>query len=239
MRAKLPTAARYRAIAARPPLIRPRAGPQPPSPKGEGIPKSARDHIHRHVEDLGNLQNRVDVVAGGGGHVVGGAGLAVCDCLRRAKVDVKLVSIMGRKMVTGSHGFKIEADCLFEEIGDDADVLFLPGGLVGTNNLKAHRGLAEMLKAHAAAGKRLAAICAAPSVLGELGLVEGHRATCYPGFENQMKGADCRGDGVVTDRLISTGRGMGWAIDLGLELIRILVSENEAEKIRKAIQYER
>ena len=158
--------------------------------------------------------------------------LAVCDCLRRAKVDVKLVSIMGRKMVTGSHGFKIEADCLFEEIGDDADVLFLPGGLVGTNNLKAHRGLAEMLKAHAAAGKRLAAICAAPSVLG-------HRATCYPGFENQMKGADCRGDGVVTDRLISTGRGMGWAIDLGLELIRILVSENEAEKIRKAIQYER
>ena len=158
--------------------------------------------------------------------------LAVCDCLRRAKVDVKLVSIMGRKMVTGSHGFKIEADCLFEEIGDDADVLFLPGGLVGTNNLKAHRGLAEMLKAHAAAGKRLAAICAAPSVLGELGLVEGHRATCYPGFENQMKGADCR-------RLTSTGRGMGWAIDLGLELIRILVSENEAEKIRKAIQYER
>ena len=92
--------------------------------------------------------------------------LAVCDCLRRAKVDVKLVSIMGRKMVTGSHGFRIEADCLFEEIGDDADVLFLPGGLVGTNNLKAHRGLAEMLKAHAAAGKRLAAICAAPSVLG-------------------------------------------------------------------------
>ena len=165
--------------------------------------------------------------------------LAVCDCLRRAKVDVKLVSIMGRKMVTGSHGFKIEADCLFEEIGDDADVLFLPGGLVGTNNLKAHRGLAEMLKAHAAAGKRLAAICAAPSVLGELGLVEGHRATCYPGFENQMKGADCRGDGVVTDRLISTGRGMGWAIDLGLELIRVLVSEDEAERIRKAIQYER
>lgn len=66
--------------------------------------------------------------------------LAVCDCLRRAKVDVKLVSIMGRKMVTGSHGFKIEADCLFEEIEDDADVLFLPGGLVGTNNLKSAQG---------------------------------------------------------------------------------------------------
>ena len=85
--------------------------------------------------------------------------LAVCDCLRRAKVDVKLVSIMVRKMVTGSHGFKIEADCLFEEIGDDADVLFLPGGLVGTNNLKAHRGLAEMLKAHAAAKAACGDLC--------------------------------------------------------------------------------
>ena len=127
--------------------------------------------------------------------------LAVCDCLRRAKVDVKLVSIMGRKMVTGSHGFKIEADSLFEEITDDADVLFLPGGLAGTNNLKAHEGLAEMLKAHAAAGKRLAAICAAPSILGELGLVK------------------------------------GWAIDLGLELIKLLVSEEEAERIKAAIQY--
>lgn len=92
--------------------------------------------------------------------------LAVCDILRRAGVDTKLVSIMGRKEIVGSHGFKIEADCLFEEISDDADVLFLPGGLKGTENLKAHEGLAEMLKAHAAAGKRLAAICAAPSVLG-------------------------------------------------------------------------
>ena len=149
--------------------------------------------------------------------------LAVCDCLRRAKVDVKLVSIMGRKMVTGSHGFKIEADSLFEEITDDADVLFLPGGLAGTNNLKAHEGLAEMLKAHA--------------ILGEFGLVKGHRATCYPGFETKMEGADCRGDGIITDRLISTGRGMGWAIDLGLELIKLLVSEEEAERIKVAIQY--
>ena len=94
-----------------------------------------------------------------------------------------------------------------------------------------------MLKAHATAGKRLAAICAAPSILGELGLVKGHRATCYPGFETKMEGTDCRGDGIITDRLISTGRGMGWAIDLGLELIKLLVSEEEAERIKAAIQY--
>ena len=71
----------------------------------------------------------------------------------------------------------------------------------------------------------------------ELGLVKGHRATCYPGFETKMEGADCRGDGIITDRLISTGRGMGWAIDLGLELIKLLVSEEEAERIKAAIQY--
>ena len=80
--------------------------------------------------------------------------LAVCDVLIRAGVDVKLVSIMGRKEITGSHGFKITADTVFEEITDDADVLFLPGGMPGTLNLTRHEGLAEMLKAHAAAGKR-------------------------------------------------------------------------------------
>ena len=165
--------------------------------------------------------------------------LAVCDILRRAGVDTKLVSVMGRKEIVGSHGFKIEADCLFEEISDDADVLFLPGGLKGTENLKAHEGLAEMLKAHAAAGKRLAAICAAPSVLGALGLADGHRATCFPGFEGEMTGADCRGDGVVTDRLLTTGRGMGWSLDMGLELTRLLCGEETAAELKKKIQYEK
>lgn len=165
--------------------------------------------------------------------------LAVCDVLIRAGVEVKLVSIMGKKQVTGSHGFKIEADLLFEEITDDADLLFLPGGLPGTNHLKAHGGLAELLKAHAGAGKRLAAICAAPSVLGGLGLVEGHRATCFPGYEGEMTGADCRGDGVVTDRLITTGRGMGWSLDMGLELVRLLVDETAAVDLKTKIQYDR
>ena len=106
-------------------------------------------------------------------------------------------------------------------------------------NLKAHEGLAEMLKAHAAAGKRLAAICAAPSVLGALGLADGHRATCFPGFEGEMKGADCRGDGVVTDRLLTTGRGMGWSLDMGLELTRLLCGEETAAELKKKIQYEK
>ena len=163
--------------------------------------------------------------------------LAVCDLLLRAEVDVKLVSIMGRKEIVGSHGFKITADTTFEEITDDADVLFLPGGMPGTLNLTNHEGLAEMLKAHAAAGKRLAAICAAPSVLGVLGLAKGHKVTCFPGWEGKMDGAEVTGAAVETDRLISTGRGMGCSIDLGLELVRLLAGETTAAELKEKIQY--
>ena len=163
--------------------------------------------------------------------------LAVCDVLLRADVDVKLVSIMGRKEITGSHGFKITADTVFEDITDDADVLFLPGGMPGTANLAAHEGLCEMLKAHAAEGKRLAAICAAPSVLGGLGLAAGHKVTCFPGWESKMEGAEITGAAVETDRMISTGRGMGCSIDLGLELVKLLVNEETAADLKKKIQY--
>lgn len=165
--------------------------------------------------------------------------LAVCDVLMRAGVDVKLVSIMERQEIKGTHGFRILADCLFGEITDDADVLFLPGGLPGADYLRDHAGLTEMIKAHAAAGKRLAAICAAPAVLGDLGLVKGLKATCFPGFEGRMEGAECTGAAVVTDGLISTARGMGCSIDLGLELVRLLVDETTADELRKKIQYEK
>ena len=163
--------------------------------------------------------------------------LAVCDLLIRAGIDVKLVSIMGRKEITGSHGFKITADCVFEEITDDADVLFLPGGMPGTRNLTNHTGLAEMLKAHAAEGKRLAAICAAPSVLGVLGLTKGHQVTCYPGWEEKMDGAILTNEYVVTDRMITTGRGMGCSVQMGLELVKVLKGELEAKMLKQSIQY--
>ena len=109
----------------------------------------------------------------------------------------------------------------------------------GTLNLTNHEGLAAMLKAHAAEGKRLAAICAAPSVLGVLGLAKGHKVTCFPGWEDKMDGAEVTGAAVETDRLISTGRGMGCSIDLGLELVRLLVDEETSADLKQKIQYDK
>ena len=165
-------------------------------------------------------------------------GLTVVDILRRAGVEIQMVSIMGRKELTGSHGIPVVADAVFEEVDfSDGTLYVLPGGMPGTKRLAAHEGLAALLKEKNAEGKRLAAICAAPSVLGGLGLVKGHKATCYPGFENRMDGASCTGEGVVTDRLITTACGVGWSLDLGLELVRLLIGESEAAEMKKTIQY--
>jgi len=162
--------------------------------------------------------------------------LAVVDLLRRADLDVKMVSIHNREMTEGAHGIGIRNDMMLDEIMVDADdLLFLPGGGPGTANMKACEPVCTLLKRHFAAGGRIAAICAAPSVLGMLGLLEGKRATCYPGFESQLTGAECCTDPVVTDGMITTSRGMGTAICLGLELIAILQGKKQADKIAASI----
>lgn len=164
--------------------------------------------------------------------------LSVVDLLRRAKIEVTMVSITGEKAVTGTHHITILADALFEEIDiNAADLLFLPGGVPGTPNLAAHEGLAKALQTYAAEGKRLAAICAAPSVLGGLNLLNGKKATCYPKWEDKMTGAVYQHDGVVTDGMITTARGLGFAIDLGLELITLLADKETSDKIKTGIQY--
>ena len=166
--------------------------------------------------------------------------LAVVDVLRRSGVEVTMVSVSGRKEVTGAHGIRLMADALFEEADpDQADVLFLPGGMPGTNNLREHQGLREAIERANKQGRRVAAICAAPSVLGAMGLLKGRTATCYPGFEEQLTGVSYTSQGVVTDGNITTGRGLGYALDLGLELIRLLQGPQQAQKIAAAIQYSR
>ena len=165
--------------------------------------------------------------------------LAVTDVLIRGGQDVKLVSVMGTRDVITSHKVKLQADLEFSEAEfSDADLLFLPGGMPGTKNLGAHEGLLELLKHAYEKNVRIAAICAAPSVLGRLGLLEGKRATCFPGFESELTGARHTSQGVVTDGTITTARGLGYALDLGIELLKYLSSEEEAGRIKEAIQYD-
>ena len=166
--------------------------------------------------------------------------LAVVDILRRAGVEVLLASITDKLEVTGSHGITIKADDVFENIDySKAEVLFLPGGMPGTKNLMNHKGLKELLIRFHKENKRLAAICAAPSVLSALGILEGVEATCHPSVEDKLAGAIYTKKGVITDGVISTGRGLGYALDLGLELVKILVGDEKAEEIKSAIQYDR
>ena len=115
--------------------------------------------------------------------------LAVADVLVRAGIKVTLVSISNNKEVTGSHGFTIVADTTIGEIDfEQADLLFLPGGMPGTKRLSECRPLCDALVKANEEGRRLAAICAAPSVLGGLGILKGKTATCYPGFEGEKQG---------------------------------------------------
>lgn len=113
------------------------------------------------------------------------------DIMRRAGVDFKTVSVTGDRLVESAHGVKLEADLLIEEANfSDADLIMLPGGLPGATNLNAHEGVRRALVEQNARGKMIGAICAAPMVLGGLGMLEGKRATCYPGFEKYLEGAD-------------------------------------------------
>lgn len=164
-------------------------------------------------------------------------GLTVVDLLRRADIEIETVSITDKYEVTGSHNITIKTDKIFSEIDiDKADMLFLPGG-PGTPNLAAHEGVIQALRNFNEKGKNIAAICAAPSVPGQLGMLKGKKATCYPGYEDKLLGAEYVREKAVTDGNITTARGMGTSIDFGLELIRILADKEKADEIADKIQF--
>lgn len=165
--------------------------------------------------------------------------LAVVDVLLRGGQDVKLVSVTDKKEITGAHGIKLQADLTISQIdAKEADVLFLPGGMPGTKNLGETKELLEALKEAHKNNRRIAAICAAPSVLGKLSLLEGKKATCFPGFEHELKGALVVKEGVVTDGNITTARGLGYALDMGIELLSLLTDREKAKKVKESIQYD-
>ncbi len=164
--------------------------------------------------------------------------LAVVDVLRRAGIDVKIVSITGEYMVLSSRGVTIKADVLFDDMDySDVDVLFMPGGLPGADNLYNYEPLRELINRFNEEGKRLAAVCAAPGIYGQMGLLKGKKATCYPGFEDRLIGAECVKDRVVTDDNITTSRGMGTSVELGLELVKLLIDEKNSDELAIKIQH--
>lgn len=162
--------------------------------------------------------------------------LTPLDLLRRAGVDVTTVAVGGGDTVVGSHDIPVVADlpeAMFRDSRPDA--VILPGGMPGTTNLAASRTVASALRAAANGGGVLAAICAAPSVLGQQGYLKGRTAVCYPGFEDRLTGATVGKQKVVRDGRILTAVGMGVAMDFGLELIRMLVDDATAARVKSSV----
>lgn len=166
--------------------------------------------------------------------------LTAVDLLRRAQVFVETVSIMEDYNVHGSHGITVQADDLFGEVDfSDVNAVVLPGGMPGTTNLKEHEGVRKLVTEFAEHGKLIGAICAAPTVLSDLELLKGKKATSFPAMEPEVKCAAYLKDPVVTDGNIVTSRGVGTAIEFALELIRILTDEKRADSIAESIVYAR
>ena len=165
-------------------------------------------------------------------------GLTVVDIMRRAKIDVETISITGQKQINGAHKIIVEADRLFEETDfSDGDMLVLPGGMPGTLNLAGNETLAALIRSYDDQGKKLAAICAAPSILGVMGILKDKNAVCFPGFEEKLAGANVLDVPAVTDKNVTTGRGMGAATDFALELIRVLQGEDKAKEMAEKIVF--
>lgn len=160
--------------------------------------------------------------------------ITAADLLRRAGKETLLVSVTGEKTVEGAHGIKTEADLLFEKADySNCEMIVLPGGMPGTGNLAAHMGLCTKIEEFNCNGRTIAAICAAPMILGGLGLLEGRKATIYPGMESFLKGAVYVDEKVVSDGNIITSMGPGTAMDFGFALVERLCGTAAAQKLRE------
>lgn len=164
--------------------------------------------------------------------------LTVVDLCRRAGIHTDMVSVTEQKTVTGSHGITVSMDLLFDEvIFQELDMIVLPGGMPGTKNLETHAGLMSRVEEFDVAGKGVAAICAAPSILGHKGILRARKACSYPGFEQELEKAEVVFDSVAVSDHVITSRGMGCAIDFSLAIIEALCGDEVAHKIAEAIIY--
>lgn len=165
--------------------------------------------------------------------------LTVVDMLRRADIQIQMVSITDSLTVTSSHNVTLQTDILLKDANfEEAKILILPGGMPGTLNLKACEPLCRQLVHFNEEGKTLAAVCAAPSVLGELGILAGKKATCFPSFEDKLLDAEYVKAPVVADDNVITSRGMGTCIEFAAAIITALRDEKTAEAIKTKIIYQ-
>ena len=164
--------------------------------------------------------------------------LAVVDIFRRAGIETDMVSISDELLTKGSHSIEVMADKLLKDANfEEYDMLVLPGGLKGMQNLEACEMLMEQIDTFYESEKYIAAICASPSIFGRRGILEGREATVYPGFEGELKGAMVVDEQAVESGHVITGRSMGGAIDFALVLVEKLLGEEKAEEIAEQIVY--
>ena len=164
--------------------------------------------------------------------------IAVTDLLRRAKLDVCIVSSTEQLTVSGAHDFKIVADKLWDDVDfENADCIFLPGGMPGVTNLQANKNVINTVRDFAKSDKYICAICAAPLVLADAGVLENKNFTCYPSTVSVIKSGVYSEDSVVIDDKIITSRGVGTALDLGLSMVGVFCGKDNAETLRKAVVY--
>ena len=164
--------------------------------------------------------------------------LTAVDLLRRAEIGCDMIAVGGGDTVTGSHGITVRMDGTLDGTDTDAyDGVLLPGGQPGTRNLAAEERVRELLRRFHAAGKLTAAICAAPTVLAEAGLLEGRRAVCYPGLEDRLTGATVADGDVAIDGTVVTSRGVGTAIPFALAVVAYFSGEEKARTLARSIVY--
>lgn len=165
-------------------------------------------------------------------------GLTIVDILRRAEIDTLMVSVTDEKKVVGAHGIKVKCDTIFDKIDyNKIDMIVLPGGMPGTLNLDNHEELKKRIIEFDIDEKWIGAICAAPTILGKLALLEDRQATCYPGGEKHLLNAKLSEERVVVDKNIITSRGPATSGEFALKLVELLVGKEKADSLAKGMLY--
>lgn len=163
--------------------------------------------------------------------------IAPVDILKRSRIPLKTVGV-GGKVISGSLGIEITADITIEEVKkEDIEGIILPGGMPGTDNLYANEKIHDIVNYCAERNILIAAICAAPSILGKMGILENKFACCYPGFEESLKGAKISDSLVCSDKNIITAKGPGAATEFGFKILEYLKNDKAAEVVKKSMQF--